>query len=47
MVSDPVQKLVQRLPAGLNEVIIETFHHAFDDKLFWQWLRPKTKATTM
>lgn len=47
MISDPVQKLMQCLPAGFDEVIVETFHHPFHDKLFWQRLRPKIKTITI
>jgi hypothetical protein len=43
MISDPVQKFMQRLPARLNEVLIKAFHHSFHYKLFWQWLKPREK----
>lgn len=45
MISNSVQKLMQRPPACLDEVIVEALHHSFHYKLFWQWLRQRSFKT--
>lgn len=44
MVSSLFKESIERFPSGLDEVITETFHHAFYHKLLWQWLQ-KQKQT--
>lgn len=39
MLGDLVEKAVQSSPPGLNEVVVEAFHHAFHHKLLRQGLR--------
>lgn len=38
MLGDLVQEAVQGLPPGLDEVVVESLHHALHHKLLWQWL---------
>ena len=44
MISNSVQKFVQCLPACLNEVLINVFHHSFHYKLFWQWWNNQSRV---
>lgn len=43
MLGDLVQEAVQGLPSGLDEVVVETLHHAFHHKLLRQWLNTHSR----